>query len=202
MHNRALDAAARPGVFLPLSRGNGYVNFLVLKSPAPPGETARLLRKVISGVDSDQGVFFAQSMSQLIGDSIATRRFLFIALAFFGVTSLILSVLGVYGLVSFIAARRVREVGIRMALGATRGSVAWLVLSQGAQLALWGTMGGLCTSFLLHRLLSGLLFGVRAFDAQTAVFTIVILEAGILFAALIPAWRAAKLQPMQALRRE
>jgi putative ABC transport system permease protein len=202
MHNRALDAAERPGVFLPLSQGNGYVNFLVLKSPAPPDETARLLRKVVSGVDSDQGVFFAQSMPQLIGDSIATRRFLFIALAFFGVTSLILSVLGVYGLVSFIAARRVREVGIRMALGATRGSVAWLVLSQGAQLALWGTMGGLCTSFLLNRLLSGLLFGVRAFDAQTAVFTIVILEAGILFAALIPAWRAAKLQPMQALRME
>lgn len=202
MRNRALDAAERPGVFLPLSQGVGYVNFVVLKSPAPPDETARLLRRVVNGVDSDQGVFFAQSMRQLIGDSIATRRFLFTALAFFAVASLILSVLGVYGLVSFIAARRVREVGIRMAMGATRGSIAWLVVSQGAQLALWGAMGGLCASFVLNRLLSGLLFGVRASDVQTLVFTVVLLGTGTLLAALIPAWRAARLQPMQALRTE
>ena len=141
-------------------------------------------------------------MRQSIEDSIATRRFLFIALAFFGVASLILSVLGVYGLVSFLAARRAREAGIRMAMGATRGRIAWLIVSQGAQLALWGAMGGLCASFLLNRLLSGLLFGVGTFDLKTAAFTMALLGAGSLLAALIPAWRVAKLQPMQALRRE
>jgi predicted permease len=200
--NRSLDVAARPGVFVPLSQGTGWVNFVVVKSPAAPEETAHLLKNAVASVDSNQGVFFAQSMPQLMQDSIAIRHFLFVVLMFFGGAALTLSSLGIYGLVSFIAASRVREVGIRIALGATRGSIAKLVVFQGIRLALIGAGVGLLGSMMVSRLLSGLLFGVRPFDLETLVLTIVILGTAATIAAVIPAWRSAQLQAMQALRTE
>jgi ABC-type antimicrobial peptide transport system permease subunit len=161
-----------------------------------------LLKSIVSSVDPNQSVFFAQSMSQLIQDSIATRHLLFVALAFFGFAALILSALGIYSLVSFIAANRVREVGIRMALGATRGNIAGLVVFQGIRLALLGMTAGLIGSILLSRLLIGLLFGVRPFDVETLLFAILALGAVTTIAAFVPAYRSARLQPMRALRAE
>jgi ABC-type antimicrobial peptide transport system permease subunit len=123
-------------------------------------------------------------------------------LAFFGFAALILSALGIYSLVSFIAANRVREVGIRMALGATRGNIAVLVVFQGIRLALLGMTAGLIGSILLSRLLIGLLFGVRPFDVETLLFAILALGAVTTIAAFVPAYRSARLQPMRALRAE
>jgi predicted permease len=200
--NRSLDIAARPSVYVPLSQGAGWVNFVIVKSLAAPEETTRLLKNIVSSVDPNQSVFFAQSMSQLIQDSIATRHFLFVALAFFGSAALILSALGIYGLVSFIAISRVREVGIRMALGARRGNIAALVVFQGIRLALLGTTAGVIGSILLSRLLTGLLFGVRPFDVETLLFAILALGAVTTIAAFVPAYRSARLQPMRALRTE
>lgn len=202
VRNRSLDVAGRPNVFLPASQTSGYDNFLVVKSSASPTETARLLQTIVSSTDPDQAVFFSQSMRDLIEDSITTRRFLFIALSVFAAAALILSVLGVYGIVSFIAARRVREVGIRMALGATPWSIVRLVLSQGARLVVLGVVAGLGASFVLNRFLSGLLFGVHVFDVETLGLAIAIMGVGTIIAAFLPAWRAAKLDPMQALRTE
>jgi putative ABC transport system permease protein len=200
--NRSLDIAARPSVYVPLSQGAGWVNFVIVKSLTAPEETTRLLKSIVSSVDPNQSVFFAQSMSQLIQDSIATRRLLFIALAFFGFAALILAALGIYGLVSFIAASRAREVGIRMALGAKRGNIAALVLFQGIRLALLGITAGLIGSTLLSRLLTGLLFGVRPYDFETLLFAILTLGAVTTIAAFVPAYRSARLEPMRALRTE
>jgi len=200
--NRSLDITARPSVYVPLSQGAGWINFVIVKSLAPPEETTRLLKSIVSSVDPNQSVFFAQSMSQLIQDSIATRHLLLVALAFFGFAALILSALGIYSLVSFIAASRVREVGIRMALGATRGNIAGLVVFQGIRLALLGMTAGLIGSILLSRLLIGLLFGVRPFDVETLLFAILALGAVTTIAAFVPAYRSARLQPMRALRAE
>jgi len=202
MRNKSLDVTARPGVFVPLSQETGWVNFVVVKGPAARGEAARLLRNAVASVDSNQGVFFAQSMPALIQDSIAIRHFIFIVLMFFGGAALSLSALAIYGLVSFIAASRVREVGIRMALGATRESVAKLVVFQGIRLTLVGAGAGLIGSTMISRLLSGLLFGVRPVDFETLAFTIGVLGVTTTIAALIPAQRSAKVQPMQALRTE
>lgn len=202
VRNRSLDIAGRPNVFLPASQTSGYINFIVVKSSASPSETARLVKSIVSGADPNQAVFFAQSMRDLVQDSIATRRFLFIAMSVFAVAALVLSVLGVYGIVSFIATRRVREVGIRMALGATQWSIVRLVVSQGARLVMFGGVCGLAASLLLNRFLSSLLFGVRAFDAETLGLTIAIMAAATAAAALLPAWRAARLDPMKALRTE
>jgi ABC-type antimicrobial peptide transport system permease subunit len=138
----------------------------------------------------------------LIEDTIAIRQFLFRVLVFFGVAALTLSTLGIYGLVSFIAVSRVREVGIRIALGATRGSIAGLIVSQGVRLTLIGSCLGILALPMLARILSGLLFGVQPFDIRTSLLSAFVLVAATTLAALIPAWRSAKMQPMSALRAE
>ena len=202
MRNKSIDVAARPGIFIPLDQSTGNVNFVVIKASVSAREATRLIKSAVGSVDANQDVFFVQSVRELIGDTIAVRRFLFLVLAFFGGAALTLSVIGIYGLVSFIAVRRAREVGIRMALGATRGSVARLMVLHGAQLALIGATGGLCVSIVLNHLLSSMLFGVGVFDVKTAIVAITAIAAGTLVATFIPAWRTAKLQPLQALRTE
>jgi putative ABC transport system permease protein len=200
--NRSLDIAPRPSIYLPLSQGSSGISFLVVKSFASPVETTHLLRRVVAGADPNQSVYFSETVTQLIKDSIATRRFLFLVMMFFGMAALILSTLGIYALVSFIAATRVREVGIRMALGATRGRIAWLVVFQGIRLALIGTTTGWIGSVLLSRFLSSLLFGVSPFDMSTLLSAVLVLAGITTLAALIPAYRSARLDPMQALRTE
>lgn len=156
----------------------------------------------MASVDAHQGVFFVQSLPQLIGDTVAVRRFLLSVLAFFGGAALLLSAFGIYGLISFVAASRTREAGIRMALGATRKNIVGLVVSQGIRLTLLGAFAGVVVSALLARLLSGMLFGVRALDGTTLLLTISILGAVTTIAALIPAWRSSRVEPMSALRTE
>jgi len=202
MRNKSLDVAARPGIFVPLDQTTGYVNFIVVKASASPEATDRLLKDAVASVDSDQGVFFIQSMPGLVGDTIAIRHFLFIVLAFFGGSALVLSTLGIYGLITFIAASRVRELGIRMALGAKRGSLIRSVVVQGIRPTLLGAGTGTLALATLGRLLSGLLFGVRVLDVETILVAIAILGSATMIAALVPAWRITGVQSMVALRTE
>jgi putative ABC transport system permease protein len=200
VRNKSLDIAPRPGVFVPLDQTQGYVNFVVLKTSAGPPEASRLLRDVVAGVDANQGVFIIQSLPDLINDTIAARRFLFLVLVFFGGTALVLSALSIYGLIAFIAVSRTREMGIRIALGATRGNIRRLIVSDGVRLTLFGAGAGVLTMALVGRLLSSLLFGVRELDVATIALTITILGITTALAALIPAWRSTRIQPMAAIR--
>jgi len=200
--NVSIDLVARPGVFVPLAQTTGYVNFVVIKTTDAPREAAQLLKDAISGVDSNQTVFFFQSLSSLIDDTIAVRRFLLIVLAFFGAAAFVLSTLGIYGLVSFIAASRTREVGIRIALGATKADIGRLIVSDGLRLTLFGVGAGVLLSAAAGRVLVSLLFGVSSFDVETVALTIAVLGLASTTAALIPAWRSSQVQPMTALRAE
>ncbi|HEV2134541.1 MAG TPA: ABC transporter permease [Terracidiphilus sp.] len=202
MRNFALDMKTRPGVFIPADQSTGYVNFVVVKSPDSVREVARSIRNAVAGVDADQGVFFVQSMPELIGGTIAVRRFLFTVLVFFAGAALLLSAFGIYGLISFVAASRIREVGIRMALGATRKNIVRLVLSEGIRLTLFGAVAGLIASAIAGRALSGMLFGVRGFDWMTMAAAVLapVLVAAV--AALVPALRSSRVEPMAALRTE
>ena len=200
--NVSIDLVARPGIFVPLAQTQGYVNFVVIKTTDAPREAAQLLKDAVTGVDANQSVFFFQSMSSLIVDTIAVRRFLLIVLAFFGAAALVLSTLGIYGLVSFIAASRKREVGIRIALGATKANISRLIVSDGLRLTLFGVGAGVLLSAAAGRMLASLLFGVRSFDVETVALTIAVLGLASTTAALIPAWQTSQLQPMTALRAE
>jgi putative ABC transport system permease protein len=200
--NQSLDLVARPGVYVPLSQTDAYVSFVVLKTSAGPRDAERLLKSAVAGVDPNQSVFFIQSLPDLINDTIATRRFLFVVLVFFAAAALLLSTLGVYGLITFIAASRTREVGIRVALGASRANIGRLILTQGIWLTLFGEAAGVLASTAIARLLSSQLYGVRTFDAATTLLTVAILAIATTAAALIPAYRSTLIQPTLALRAE
>jgi putative ABC transport system permease protein len=200
--NRSLDIAPSPSTFLPLAQTTDYVNFVVVKSQDSIAQVAQMLRSAVASVDPDQGVFFVQSFSDLIADTIAVRRFLFLVLAFFGAAALVLAALGIYGLISFIADSRTREVGIRIALGATRGNIGRLVVAQGIRLTLMGLGGGVLAFALIARLLSSMLYGTSSFDIPTVALAVATLGSAAAIAALIPAWRSARVQPVTALRTE
>jgi putative ABC transport system permease protein len=202
MRNQSLETAARPGIFVPIDQSTGYVNFIVVKTPASTREAARIIKDMVASVDANQGVFFVQSMPQLIAGTIAVRRFLFLVLAFFGGAALLLSALGIYGLISYLAASRIREVGIRMALGATRKSIVGLVVSQGLRLTLFGAAAGTIASAAVGHLLASMLFKVRAFDWETVAVSVLTLGLVTTMAALVPALRSSRVEPMVALRTE
>jgi putative ABC transport system permease protein len=129
-------------------------------------------------------------------------RFLTLLLVLFSSVALVIASVGIYAVISFSVARRSKEFALRMALGAQQKDVLGLVMKQGAALALFGIAGGLLGAFALTRLMASLLFGVRPTDALTFVSISVLLAAVALCASFIPAQRATRVDPMQALRHE
>jgi putative ABC transport system permease protein len=141
-------------------------------------------------------------MDETISDSLAERRFSMILLGIFAALALVMSCVGIYGVISYLAGQRTHEIGIRMALGAERRDVLWMVLREGAKMALLGVAAGLVAAFGLARVMANMLFGVSAHDPLTfaAVASLLVLVA--LAASYIPARRAMKVDPMVALRYE
>ena len=143
-----------------------------------------------------------RALTDAISETVAQPRFYTLLFALFGVIGLLLTVTGVYGLISYTVAQRTQEIGIRMALGATRQNVVRMVLRQGVALALTGAVIGLAISFVLARVIVSLLFDVEPTDLVTfSVATLVLLGAAIL-ASYVPARRATKVDPLVALRYE
>src|SRR5262249_20545299 len=132
-----------------------------------PAQTLGAIRNEIRSVDPDQAVFEVATMEGLLAESIAKRRFVTLLLAGFAALALTLSAIGIYGVMAYTVAQRTQEIGIRMALGAQAGDVLRLVVGQGIRLALVGVGVGLVAAFGLTRLMTTLLFGVRATDPLT-----------------------------------
>ena len=132
----------------------------------------------------------------------ATKRFAMSLLAVFAVLAIVLSSVGIYGVISYIVGQRTHEIGIRMALGAERSTVVTMVLRQAGQMAAFGVVAGLLAAGLLGRLMASMLFGVSFYDALTFSTVAAILLAAALAACWIPARRASRVDPMVALRYE
>jgi putative ABC transport system permease protein len=141
-------------------------------------------------------------MEQVLADSIASRRFSMSLLALFAGIALALAAIGVYGVISYAVTQKKREFGIRMALGARRGEVLWLIVGQGMTRVLAGIGAGLAGALVLTRLMAGLLFGVKPTDPVTLLAAIVLLTIVALLACYIPARRATKADPAITLRCE
>jgi putative ABC transport system permease protein len=141
-------------------------------------------------------------MDSVITASLAARRFSMILLASFAGLALLLSSIGIYGVVSYVVGQKTREIGLRMALGASRPAVMRMILSQGGKLAAAGVMLGLGASFVLTRSMEAMLFGVSASDPFTFIVVAALLTAVALAACYIPARRAMQVDPMVALRHE
>ncbi len=160
------------------------------------------IRKMNAQMSNQQVVYGAQTMESLISDSMASRRFSMILLVVFAVLALLLASVGIYGVISYVVGQRTNEIGLRMALGAHQWDILLLILSRGGKLAGLGVAIGLAAALALTRLMASLLYGVGATDPVTFVGVAVLLTMVALAACYIPARRAAKVDPMVALRYE
>jgi len=147
-------------------------------------------------------IFDANSMDNIISATLAARRFSMILLASFAALALLLSSVGIYGVISYLVAQRTREIGLRMALGASSTDVLRMVLSHGGKLATVGVLIGLCASLALTRLMDAMLYGVSPTDPPTFITVAFLLTLVALAACYIPARRAMRVDPMEALRHE
>jgi len=165
-------------------------------------DVAASLSRGVQTVSSDSVVYDLESMYGIISDSLATKRFAMALLGVFAVLAIVLSSIGIYGVISYIVGQRTHEIGIRMALGAERSTVVTMVLRQAGQMAVFGVVAGLLAAALLGRLMVSMLFGVSFYDALTFSTVAAILLAVALAACWIPAHRASRVDPMVALRYE
>ncbi len=160
------------------------------------------LRNTNRQMSSQQIIYAVQTMESLISDSLAARRFAMIVLGVFATLALVLASVGIYGVIAYVVGQRTREIGIRMALGAQRKNVLYLILWQGARLALAGVCVGIAGALTLTRLMTKLLYGVSATDPVTFAGLALILAAVAIAACWLPARKAMRVDPVVALRYE
>lgn len=160
------------------------------------------IHRSVAGVNSQIVVYGTQAMTEVIADSLATKRFAMMLLGIFAVLATMLSSVGIYGVVAYIAGQRTHEIGIRMALGAGRGQVLRMMLGQAGKMALVGIAIGLVASVALTRLLSSMLFGLSTHDPLTFLSATLLLLLVAMTACIVPAWRATRVDPLVALRYE
>jgi putative ABC transport system permease protein len=200
----ALDQETRPEVYFALGQMAGRYRRmnLAVRTSVDPKSTLVAIQSAIREVDKDQPVYQIQTMDEMIGDTVGTRRFALMILISFAVLALVLAVSGIYGVISYSVTQRTQEIGIRMALGARGTDVLRLVLGQFMRLTVVGVALGLVAAYALTRLMSSLLFGVTATDITTFVLVPISLGLVALVACLIPARRATRVDPLVALRYE
>ena len=179
-----------------------FVIRTTIESGGEPAGLTAAVRQAVQEVDKAQPVSDIRTMENIVSDAVTQPRFNLILLGIFGGIALLLSSSGIYGVMAYTVSQRTHEIGIRMALGAPAGNVLRMVMGQGLRLTVIGIGLGLLASFLLTRYLSSLLFGISATDAPTFVVVALFLTGVALVACFVPARRAARTDPMVALRYE
>jgi len=203
MRRTGLDVDVRCETFLPYTQRR-FIGFLslVVRAKSDPRTIATAVRDQVWSIDPGQPVSHIRTMDQLLDGMMAQRRLNMVLFALFGGVALVLSAVGVYGVISYSVTQRTHEIGIRMALGAGRADVLKLIVMNGMTLVFIGVAIGLIAAVALTRLMTTLLFGVSATDPATFAAISGILSVVALAACFVPALRAIKVDPMVALRYE
>ncbi|HTA69393.1 MAG TPA: ABC transporter permease [Bryobacteraceae bacterium] len=196
MRHSGLDEPIGAAVYF-ASSALDHAQFLVVRTARPSDELAKSVRMAVASVDPKQPVFLSASMSRLIGDSIADRRFIMTLLAITGCLALLLAAAGVYGVISYATSRRTQEIGVRMALGATPRNVQLLIFRHGMLLAGAGVVIGLSLALAAIRI-----FSLASADAALVALAVALVVVTAAVACFIPARRATHIDPMLALRQD
>ncbi|HEY7529426.1 MAG TPA: ABC transporter permease [Gemmatimonadota bacterium] len=199
---RAGGELVRPTVYLPHRQEPESSMTIAVRTDGDPAAVVPVLREAVRAVDPAQPVGEVRLLRDLMADSLGPRRLHTVLLGGFAVAALLLAAIGTYGLVAQAVARRAREIGIRIAVGARDEDVVGMIVRQGAALATAGAAAGLAAALGATRLLEGLLFGVGARDPVTLAAVVSVLVAATLLASWIPARRASRIDPIEVLRSE
>jgi predicted permease len=203
--NRSLDAEDVPVYYIPSTQLNFGSMAVCLRTSNDPHSIASAVRNVVSSMDPDLPLYDIKTMEEYLASSVATQRFNAMLLEAFAGLALLLTGIGLYGVIAYAVAQRTHEIGVRMTLGASRSQVVQMVLKSGLQLTGIGVAVGLVLSLVAARFatsFSSLLFGVKSTDAVTFAAVVGMVTVVSLLACYIPAYRASKVDPMIALRYE
>lgn len=199
----SLDTEAGPQMYVPFAQDSNWSGMsLVIRTNGDPAAATAAVRSEIRSLDKGIPVFNVKTMNDVLALSVGPRRTPMLLLSAFAGVALLLAMIGIYGVTAYHVSQRTQEIGIRMALGAQMADVVKLVLKGGMALALIGIGVGLAGAFLLTRLMTSLLFGVKPTDGVTFVAVSLCLLVTAIIASYLPARRATKVDPLVALRYE
>jgi putative ABC transport system permease protein len=199
-----LDKEEGPAIYQPYAQK--AINFrwmtVIVRSAENPASLTGRIREQVSAIDKDQPLYDIASMREVLNESVARPRFIMLLMGLFAGTALILSIIGVYGLISYNTVQKVPEIGIRMALGATRKNVLLFILFNSMQLTTIALLAGVFGAMALTQFTETLLFEITPLDVTTFTLAGLLLALSVLVASYLPARRAAGLDPVSVLRYE
>jgi len=202
IRNASLEEKPRPQAYLPFWQSTFPTASIVIRTTTKPETITAAVRRELSVLDPALAVADTRTMDQLVSEATEERRFQTTLLSSFSGIALVFSLVGLYALLAYSVRQKTAEIGIRMALGALRASVLCLIIKEGSGLTLVGVAVGLAGSWALTRLMTNLLFGIKATDTSTFLGVAILFSAVAMAACYIPAWRAMRVDPMVALRYE
>jgi putative ABC transport system permease protein len=202
VHYRSLEVRSRVQLYWPEAQNPTNFMGLAVRAAGNPMSLAPVIQKIVLDLDAQQPVDHVMPMQDLMADSLARRRLTLSLLAAFAAGAMLLAALGIYGVVAYMVTQRQQEIGVRIAIGASRSDVLGLVIRQGMSLMIAGLGVGLVLSLALTWVLGSLLFAVRPYDPLSLVAAAVALAIVALIACALPAWRASCVDPLVALRYE
>jgi len=202
VRNRGLDTEPKAAYYLPQAQMPFSEMVVVMKTNGEPRSLIPAMTKIVGGTDQDLPPYRIKSMEEYLSASVAAPRFSTTLLSIFAAVALVLTVVGLYGVMSYSVAQRTNEIGIRLALGAQSRDVLLMIVKHGLMLIFIGLVIGLGLAFVFTRWIESLLFGVKTKDPFTFAAVAVVLALVALLACYVPALRATKVDPMDALRRE
>jgi putative ABC transport system permease protein len=189
-------------VYFPYYGAGASTMYFVIHGTATPESLKPVLRRALGELDSSLPLSRVRSLEQLVGESVASRRFIMLLLVAFAAVALALALAGVYGVLAYAVSRRTGEIGVRLALGASPGKVLRLIVGQGMRPVIAGLLAGILGALALTRLMASLLFGVTATDLATYAGVAGLLAGTALLSCYVPARQALRVDVVAALRKE